>query len=168
MRWAGAVIGMPFSLEGFAFFTEAIFLGVYLYGWDRVRPGLHIFAGVIVALSGLASAVFVTLANAWMNAPRGFRVVDGHFTDLDPIAAMTTPFGAHEILHMAIASYMAVGFAAAAIAAFSLLRQTYSVSQNDLQRKSQDLHRRALSLSLAIAIPFSLVQPLVGHFAGQQ
>src|SRR5574338_1389097 len=61
MGYAGSIIGMPFSLEGFAFFTEAIFLGIYLYGWTGVRPSLHIAAGVIVALSGLASAVFVTL-----------------------------------------------------------------------------------------------------------
>src|SRR5688500_15462925 len=76
MRHAGAVIGMPFSLEGFAFFTEAIFLGIYLYGWERVPPRAHLAAGVVVALSGVASALFVTLANAWMNPPRGFRVED--------------------------------------------------------------------------------------------
>src|SRR5499425_2289991 len=75
MRWAGAIIGMPFSLEGFAFFTEAIFLGVYLYGWTRVSPRAHLAAGVIVALSGAASAVFVVIANAWMNTPTGFRLV---------------------------------------------------------------------------------------------
>ena len=71
MKHAGAVVGFPFSLEGFAFFIEAIFLGVYLYGWDKVGPRAHIFAGFVVAASGLASAVFVTLFNAWMNAPRG-------------------------------------------------------------------------------------------------
>src|SRR2546428_4603437 len=64
MRHAGAVIGMPFSLEGIAFFTEAVFLGVYLYGWRRVSPRLHVAAGIAVAASGLASSVFVTLANA--------------------------------------------------------------------------------------------------------
>jgi cytochrome bd ubiquinol oxidase subunit I len=89
MEKAGAIIGMPFSLEGFAFFTEAIFLGIYLYGWDKVRPSLHVFAGVMVSLSGLLSAVFVTLVNAWMNAPVGFRVdAAGRLTDIDPVAAM--------------------------------------------------------------------------------
>src|SRR5436309_2260548 len=67
MRWAGPVFGMPFSLEGFAFFLEAIFLGVYLYGWERVSPAAHITAGLLVAASGAASAVFVVIANAWMN-----------------------------------------------------------------------------------------------------
>ena len=71
MKWAGAIIGMPFSLEGFAFFTEAIFLGIYLYGWNRVSPRMHLFAGVVVALSGAASALFVVIANGWMNTPTG-------------------------------------------------------------------------------------------------
>src|SRR5436305_2003812 len=75
MRHAGPVIGMPFSLEGFAFFTEAIFLGVYLYGWDRITRRAHLLAGVLVALSGAASAAFVTIANAWMIAPAGIVLV---------------------------------------------------------------------------------------------
>src|SRR5690349_13899420 len=66
MRYAGAIIGMPFSLEGFAFFLEAIFLGIYLYGWKRVSPWAHWWAGVVVALSGMLSGVFVVTANAWM------------------------------------------------------------------------------------------------------
>src|SRR5687767_14824725 len=67
MAWAGSIIGMPFSLEGFAFFTEAIFLGIYLYGWNRVPPRAHLFAGAMVALSGALSGIFVVIANAWMN-----------------------------------------------------------------------------------------------------
>jgi len=81
MKFAGAIIGMPFSLEGFAFFTEAIFLGVYLYGWNRITPRAHLWAGVAVAVSGAVSGVFVVIANAWMNAPRGFtrhRPAAGH------------------------------------------------------------------------------------------
>src|SRR6202047_2208858 len=77
MQYAGAVIGMPFSLEGFAFFTEAIFLGIYLYGWNRVSPVLHWLAGIVVAVSGVLSAIFVVLANSWVNAPTGFDVVNG-------------------------------------------------------------------------------------------
>src|SRR5512144_3414590 len=72
MAFAGPIVGMPFSLEGFAFFAEAIFLGIYLYGWGRVSPRLHLASGVVVAASGALSAFFVTLANAWMNAPAGF------------------------------------------------------------------------------------------------
>src|SRR2546421_3477216 len=91
MRFAGSIIGMPFSLEGFAFFTEAIFLGVYLYGWDRVSPLAHLTAGALVAVSGALSGIFVVIANAWMNAPAGFRVVEGRPVDVDPLAAMANP-----------------------------------------------------------------------------
>src|SRR5262245_32231005 len=78
MRHAGPLIGMPFSLEGFAFFLEAIFLGLYLYGWERLSPRVHLACGVGVAISGMASAVFVTAVNAWMNEPVGFVLEPGH------------------------------------------------------------------------------------------
>src|SRR6266436_3935340 len=77
MGYAGAIIGMPFSLEGFAFFTEAIFLGIYLYGWQRVPPRAHLLAGIVVALSGTLSGIFVVIANSWMNSPTGFELIDG-------------------------------------------------------------------------------------------
>jgi len=157
MKHAGPIIGMPFSLEGFAFFTEAIFLGIYLYGWKRVSPAMHIGAGIIVALSGLASAAFVIIANAWMNAPRGFRFANGVYTDIDPIAAMTSPFVLHEITHMLAAAYMATGFAVAAIHAWVLLK-----------RSDSTFHRKAFNIALVVAIPFSLVQPVIGDFAGKQ
>lgn len=158
MRHAGAIIGMPFSLEGVAFFTEAVFLGIYLYGWKRVAPRLHILAGVGVAVSGLLSAAFVTVANAWMNAPRGFRVDGtGRWVDIDPIAAVTTPFALHEVLHMVAAAYMTTGFAVAAVHAVVLLKTPRS-----------PFHQRGLAVALLVAVPFSLVQPLIGHFAGHQ
>ncbi len=91
MKQAGPIIGMPFSLEGFAFFTEAIFLGIYLYGWNRISARAHVAAGVIVAVSGAISGVFVVIANAWMNTPTGFTLVDGKFANIDPVAAMMTP-----------------------------------------------------------------------------
>src|SRR6266513_4658770 len=75
MRFAGGIIGMPFSLEGFAFFTEGIFLGIYLYGWERVPRRAHFLAGVVVAASGAISGLFVVTANAWMNHPAGFDMV---------------------------------------------------------------------------------------------
>src|SRR5919112_5458607 len=73
MEFAGPIIGMPFSLEGFAFFTEAIFLGIYLYGWNRISRRAHLWSGIMVAVSGAASGIFVVIANAWMNAPVGFE-----------------------------------------------------------------------------------------------
>src|ERR1700754_1543989 len=91
MQFAGPIIGMPFSLEGFAFFTEAIFLGVYLYGWGRILPRPTLIAGLIVAVSGAASAVFVVMVNAWMNTPTGITIVNGAVTSIDPIAGMFNP-----------------------------------------------------------------------------
>ncbi len=130
---------MPFSLEGFAFFTEAIFIGVYLYGWSRLPPLLHWISGLIVAVSGIFSGIFVVTANAWMNAPAGFKLVDGKYTDIDPIAAMLNPASFHEVLHMTLAAFVATGFAVAAVHAFFLLRD-----RNNL------FHRQALGIALAV------------------
>src|SRR2546427_5990842 len=87
MAKAGGIIGMPFSLEGFAFFTEAIFLGVYLFGWNKLPPLWHWLSGVLVVVGGISSGIFVVTANAWMKAPTGFKIVGGKITDVDPIAA---------------------------------------------------------------------------------
>ena len=140
MGKAGAIIGMPFSLEGFAFFTEAIFIGVYLYGRSRLPPLLHWLSGVVVAVSGIFSGIFVVTANAWMNAPSGFKFVNGQFTEIDPVAAMFNPASFHEILHMTLAAFVATGFAVAAVHAFFLLRNPGS-----------HFHRCALGLALAVA-----------------
>lgn len=120
MQHAGPIIGMPFSLEGFAFFTEAIFLGLFLYGWKRVPPLAHWLCGVMVALSGILSGIFVVCANAWMNAPAGFTFADGKFSAIDPVAAMFNAASLHETLHMTLAALAATGFAVAGIHAFFL------------------------------------------------
>lgn len=156
MELAGPVIGLPFALEGFAFFTEAIFLGIYLYGWDRVSPALHLAAGAVIAVSGALSAAFVTTANAWMNVPRGFRMLEGKLVEVDPIAAMGSPFVLHEIPHTFLASLAATAFAVAGIHAYLLLR------------RKKAFHRYALTIALFVAVPSALLQPLVGHLAGQQ
>jgi len=123
MEHAGALVGMPFSLEGFAFFTEAIFLGIYLYGWDRVSAPLHLASGALVAISGALSAVFVTFVNAWMNTPTGFDLVDGKFVNIHPFAAMLGPAAVPQVVHMVLAAYTAAGFAAAGIHGWLLLRR---------------------------------------------
>jgi len=157
MRLAGPIIGFPFSLEGFAFFIEAIFLGIYLYGWNRITPKQHLFSGIMVALSGLASAVFVTFVNAWMNAPRGFTFADGKLLNIDPLGAFQTPFAFHEIVHGSLAAYAATGLAVAGIHAWALLLG-----------RAPHFHQRALSIALWVALPACLLQPLVGHLAGQR
>jgi cytochrome bd ubiquinol oxidase subunit I len=124
MRYAGALIGLPFSLEGFAFFIEAIFIGIYLYGWERLSPRAHWLSAIPIVLSGALSAAFVTMVNAWMNIPTGFRLVNGKVVDVDPIAAMFSPPWLVEDVHAALAAYVLTGFGAAAVCAFALLRRS--------------------------------------------
>ena len=163
MRYAGAIIGMPFSLEGFAFFTEAIFLGVYLYGWDRIAPRAHLASGALVAASGALSGIFVVIANAWMNAPTGFRLVDGQPVDIDPIAAMASPAALSQTLHMTIAAYAATALAVAGIHAYVLRRRRAAPLTESLLR----FHRAALTVSLAIGIPAAIVQPISGDVSAR-
>ena len=156
MEYAGAIIGMPFSLEGFAFFTEAIFLGVYLYGWNRLTPRAHWWSGVAVTVSGTISGVFVVLANAWMNAPTGFRLVDGRPVDIDPIAAMLNPAALPQALHMTLAAFAATGIAIAGISAVALRRDP-----------TIRVHRAALRLALWVAVPASLLQVVSGDLSAK-
>ena len=139
MEFAGAIIGLPFALEGFAFFVEAIFLGVYLYGWQRVPPAWHLFAGVMVSLAGAASAIFVVAVNGWMNAPTGFRLEGGKAVDIDPIAAMFNPAWIPEAIHMTIAAYDGHGFCGCGRARFSTAT-----------RPRQSFHRHALAIALVV------------------
>ena len=156
MEFAGAIIGMPFSLEGFAFFVEAIFLGVYLYGRDRVSPAAHLGAGVLVAVSGAVSGVFVVTANAWMNTPAGFTLADGQVANVDPIAAMLNPAAAAEVLHMLLAAYMAAGVAVAGLHAHLLLKNPDS-----------HFHQAALAVALSVGLAPALLQPLSGDYAAR-
>jgi cytochrome d ubiquinol oxidase subunit I len=156
MEAAGPIIGMPFSLEGFAFFLEAIFLGVYLYGWNRISPRAHLWAGIMVAVSGAASGIFVVIANAWMNAPTGFELVNGRITNVDPIAGMLNPMAFQQTLHMTLASYTATGFAVAGIHALLLLYEPNNA-----------FHRRALSVALLVGAPAALLQPISGDMSAK-
>src|SRR2546422_5422300 len=156
MELAGPIIGMPFSLEGFAFFTEAIFLGVYLYGWEKVSPRAHLLAGVLVALSGVASGIFVVIANAWMNTPTGFTFANGSFSNIDPIAAMRTPAALPQTLHMTLAAYAATGLGVAGIHAFLLLKNRTSA-----------FNRAALTIGLLVGAPAAVLQPISGDIAAR-
>src|ERR1051325_11423283 len=156
MAAAGPIIGMPFSLEGFAFFTEAIFLGVYLYGWERISAKAHLAAGLIVAASGAASAVFVIMVNAWMNTPTGLVIVGGRITEIDPIAGMFNPSTFQQALHMLLAAYAATGLTVAGIHAGLLLK-----------RRDAVFHQRALVLALAIGAPAAILQPLSGDISAR-
>jgi cytochrome bd ubiquinol oxidase subunit I len=118
----GQVIGLPFTLEGFAFFIEAVFLGIYLYAWDRLPPRVHLLSGIPIVIAGVASAFFVVAANAWMNQPRGFDLTDGEVTGVDPWAAMFNPATPPQTTHMILAAFMVAGFSMASVYAFAILR----------------------------------------------
>lgn len=156
MELAGPLIGMPFSLEGFAFFTEAIFLGVYLYGWNKVSPRAHLTAGILVAVSGALSGIFVVIANAWMNTPTGYVIVDGVMRGVDPIAAMLTPAAFPQALHMTLAAYAATGLGVAGIHALLLLKNRTNV-----------FNRAALAIGLLVGAPAAILQPISGDIAAR-
>lgn len=157
MKHAGPIIGMPFSWEGTAFFLEAIAIGLFLYGWNRMNRWAHWFAGFVVGLSGFASGIFVVAANSWMNTPAGFDWVNGQAMNIDPVAAMFNKAWLHQTMHMQVAAIQAVGFAVAGLHALLLLKGSHSV-----------LHARALKIAMVFATVASLIQPMVGHFAAQK
>ena len=156
MELAGPLIGMPFSLEGFAFFTEAIFLGVYLYGWDKVPPRAHLVAGILVAVSGAASGIFVVIANAWMNTPTGYVIVDGIMRAVNPIDALRTPAAFPQALHMTLAAYAATGLGVAGIHALLLLKN-----------RTNTFNRAALIIGLLVGAPAAILQPISGDIAAR-
>ena len=156
MRFAGPLVGMPFSLEGFAFFLEAICLGLYLYGRGRLSPRMHLAAGIGVAISGLASAVFVTAVNGWMNDPTGFVAEHGKVVSIRPWEAMNNPAWPYEAVHMALAAYVAVGFAVMGIHAHRLRR-----------RPDDAFHRRAFTYALGMVIVATPLQIFSGDLSAK-
>lgn len=156
MEHAGPIIGLPFSWEGTAFFIEAIALGLFLYGWDRLPEWVHFVSGVVVGVSGVASGVLVVAANAWMNSPTGFRWVDGHAVDVDPVAAMFNDAWASQALHMVLAAFVSTCFAVAGVHAYRLLREP-----------SSRFHQRALRIALSVGSVCALLQPLSGDLSAK-
>src|SRR5258708_3681486 len=140
MAFSGGIFGLPFSAEGFAFFLEAIFLGPYLYGWERLSPLKHWLTSIPIALSGAASAVFVVMANAWMNTPAAFRLRNRQLVSVDPLGAALNPSTPTEDPHMLVSAYVVTGFLVAAVYAAGLLR-----GRNDV------FHRRGLAAGMAMA-----------------
>lgn len=119
----GEVFGFPFVLEGFSFFIEAIFVGVYLFGWNRMSPRAHMLSAIPMIVAGVTGTFFVVSANAWMNNPTGFRLDEaGRVVDPRPWAAMFGPSTAPQVVHMLLAAYMVTGFTLASVYAVGLLR----------------------------------------------
>jgi cytochrome bd ubiquinol oxidase subunit I len=149
----GDVYGFPFTLEGFAFFIEAIFVGVYLFGWDRLSPRAHLLSGLPIIVSGIAGAFFVVAANSWMNTPRGFTVRDGQIVDTDPVAGMFNPSTAAQTVHMILAAIMVTGFCTASVYAVGMLRG-----------RRDRYHRLGLLIPLTVAAIAAPIQVVVGDW----
>lgn len=156
MEHAGPIFGMPFSLEGTAFFIEAIALGFFLYGWNIFNRWFHWFTGVVVGISGLASGILVVAANGWMNSPSGFDYADGKYFNVDPIAAMFNDAWLSQSVHMMLAAFAATGFAVAGVHAAMIY-----------QNKNVNFHMKAFKIAALFASVASLLQPISGDHSAK-
>jgi cytochrome d ubiquinol oxidase subunit I len=153
----GGVFGLGFAIEGFSFFMEAIFIGIYVYGWDRLSPRMHLLSGIPIVIAGLTGSLMVISVNAWMNHPGGFTVVSGHVRNVAPVSALFgNPYLWHELVHMYLAGYMVTGFLVASAYAIGRLRGRWSRYE-----------RTALAVPLTIAALAAPVQVLVGDWAAR-
>jgi cytochrome d ubiquinol oxidase subunit I len=153
-----SVFGLAFGIEGFAFFTEAIFIGLYVYGWNRFSPWRHFAIGIPIALSGILGSAMVIAVNGWMNHPTGFRLnSSGKAIDVHPVNALfVNGYFWHELVHMYVAGYMVMGFTVAGAYAIARARGHWTAYE-----------RRALAVPLAVAALASPVQVLIGDWAGR-
>lgn len=153
----GDVVGLSFAFEGLAFFLEAIFLGIYLYGWGRIDPRRHLFFVLPMAITGIVGTYCILTVNAWMNAPVGFDLVNGEVTNIDPWAVLFNPNAIWQFLHMWIAAYMVAGFSVAAVYAVGMLRG-----------RRDRYHRLGFTVPFAFASVSAVIQPVVGHLLGSR
>ncbi|HUR11367.1 MAG TPA: cytochrome ubiquinol oxidase subunit I [Flavitalea sp.] len=156
MKHAGPIIGMPFSWEGTAFFIEAIALGIFLYGWNRLSKWAHWISGIVVGISGVLSGIFVVAANSWMNSPAGFDWKDGEAINIDPVKAMFNDAWLSQALHMTLAAFVSTGFAVAGVHAWLLLKN-----------RRVEFHRQAMKTALVFGAIAALLQPLSGDFSAK-
>lgn len=160
MQIVGQVIAIPFLIEIFAFFLEALFMSIYVYAADRIPHHWRIVSVSIVAIGALASALLITDANAFMNTPQGFRIVNGKVVDVHPWRAVFNPALPTSDLHVWMTAYMTVGFVTAAAAAYGLIRKVKSIRERQHQHK-------ALMLSLALGGVFGMITAISGDGAGK-
>jgi cytochrome d ubiquinol oxidase subunit I len=159
MEEYGDVIGLPFALEGIAFFLEAIFIGIYLYGWDRLPPKVHLNVLIPIIASGAFGTFCIISVNAFMNNPAGFSrdPATGEITDVEPLAAMLNNAVWGQAIHMFVATYAVTGFLVAAVYAVGMLKGRVDRS-----------HRTGFMVAFAFATIAAFAQPIVGHFTGQR
>ena len=156
MATFGDVFGLAFGIEGFSFFMEAIFIAIYVYGWDHLSPRAHIAVGAPVILAGFTGSFMVIAVNGWMNQPTGFSIVDGRVTDVDPLAALFNANLWHELVHMYLAGFLVAGFLVASVYAFAWLR-----GRRDRR------HLIGLVVALSFAALVAPAQLLVGDWAAR-
>ena len=157
MELAGNIIALPLFMETFAFFFEAIFLGIYLYTWDRFEnQKKHLLLLIPVAIGASFSAVFITMVNAFMNAPQGFDIVNGELVNISPLLAMFNPAMPTKVAHVVVTAYMTSAFVLAAIAAFRLLKGSNHI-----------YHKKALFLTMKVGLVFAIATAIIGDFSGK-
>ncbi|WDF80374.1 cytochrome ubiquinol oxidase subunit I [Mucilaginibacter sp. KACC 22773] len=156
MKHAGPIFGMPFSLEGTAFFIEAIALGFFLYGWNKLNTWFHWVTGIVVGVSGIASGILVVAANSWMNSPSGFDYVNGKYLNIDPLKAMFNEAWFSEALHMTIAAFSATGFAVAGIHALMIYR-----------KQNVAFHTKSFKIAIVFGAAAAILQPLSGDISAK-
>jgi cytochrome bd ubiquinol oxidase subunit I len=153
----GGVFGLGFAIEGFSFFLEAIFIGIYVYGWDRLSPRAHFVSGIPIVLTGFTGSLMVISVNAWMNHPSGFTLRDGKVVEVHQWQALfANSYLWHELVHMYIAGYIVSGFVLAGAYAFGRLRGHWGRYE-----------RTALAIPLTVAALAAPVQVLVGDWAAR-
>ncbi len=158
MATYGSVFGLGFAIEGFSFFLEAIFLAIYVYGWERLSPRMHMLSAVPVIVTGFTGSFMVIAVNAWMNHPTGFAMAAGRVVAVEPWRALfANPYFWHELVHMYVAGYIVCGFVLAAVYAFGRLRGRWGRYE-----------RAAFAIPLTIAALAAPVQVLVGDWAGRE
>jgi cytochrome bd ubiquinol oxidase subunit I len=154
----GGVFGLGFAIEGFSFFMEAIFIGIYVYGWDRLSPRAHFASGIPIALAGFTGSLTVIAVNGWMNHPTGFRYSHGKVADVHPFHALfENSYLWHEVIHMYLAAYIVTGFVLGSAYAFGRLRGRWGRYE-----------RTALAVPVAAAVLASIAQVFVGDWNGRE
>ena len=154
----GSVFGLGFAVEGFSFFLEAIFIGIYVYGWTRLRPRTHFLCGIPIVFAGVLGSVMVISVNGWMNNPSGYTLADGRVVNADPVRALfANTYFWHEFVHMYVAAYIVTGFVVAAAYAVGRLRGRWT-----------RYHRTALAVALTAAAVAAPIQVLVGDWAARE
>ena len=157
MATFGDVFGLAFALEGFSFFIEAIFIALYVYGWDRLSPRAHLLSGIPVAVAGFTGSLIVISVNGWMNHPAGFRLENGQAVDVEPFEALfANPYFWHEMVHMYLAAFIVAGFVTASV---------YAVAR--LRGRRDRYVRVALTVPLVVAAIAAPVQVVVGDWAAR-